>query len=139
MSTTTPNQTPEERAGNESLGQLLTGVTRDLSRLFRQEVELAKAELRDSATKAGRGAGLLGGAGVAGHFAVLFLSIALWWALGTVIGFGWSAVIVAIIYAIAAAILAVMGRNQIKAVRGMPQTADTVRRIPDALTPEERK
>src|SRR4051794_32447557 len=139
MSTTTPNQTPEERAGNESLGQLLTGVTRDLSRLFRQEVELAKAELRDSATKAGRGAGLLGGAGVAGHFAVLFLSIALWWALGTVIGFGWSAVIVAIIYAIAAAILAVMGRNQLKAVRGMPQTADTVRRIPDALTPEERK
>jgi len=139
MSTTTPNQTPEERAGNESLGQLLTGVTRDLSRLFRQEVELAKAELRDSATKAGRGAGLLGGAGVAGHFAVLFLSIALWWALGTVIGFGWSAVIVAIIYAIAAAILAVMGRNQLKAVRGMPQTADTVRRIPEALTPEERK
>jgi hypothetical protein len=138
MSTTTPGANPEERAGRESLGQLLTEVSRDISRLFRQEVELAKAEIRDSATKAGRGAGLLGGAGVAGHFALLFLSIAVWWSLGDLIGLGWSAVIVAVVYAIAAAILAVAGRNQIREVRGMPQTAETVKRIPDALTPEER-
>jgi len=139
MSTTTPGANPEERAATESLGQLLSEVSRDISRLFRQEVELAKAELRDSAAKAGKGAGLLGGAGVAAHFALLFVSIAVWWSLGLVIGNGWSALIVAVIYGIAAAILAVAGRNKIREVRGLPQTAETVRRIPDALTPEEGK
>jgi hypothetical protein len=139
MSTTTPGANPEERAGTESLGQLLSEVSRDISRLFRQEVELAKAELRDSAVKAGKGAGLLGGAGVAGHFALLFVSIAVWWSLGLLIGHGWSALIVAVIYAITAAILAVAGRNKLREVRGLPQTAETVRRIPEALTPEEGK
>ena len=44
---------------------------------MRQEVALAKAEVKDSATKAGKGAGMLGAAGYAGHLFVLFLSIPL--------------------------------------------------------------
>ena len=36
---------------------------------------------------------MLAGAGVAGHFVLLFLSLALWWALGYVMGPGWSAVV----------------------------------------------
>ena len=130
---------PGERAANESLGDLLSDVTRNLSQLLRQELELAKAELRESATKAGKGAGLLGGAGVAGHFALLFLSIALWWGLGELIGRGWSAVVVALVYAIVAAILALTGRNKLREVRGMPSTVDSAKRIPEALKPEESK
>ena len=48
-----------------------------------------------AAKRAGKGAGMFGGAGVAGHFVLLFLSISLWWALGDGMGHGWSALIVA--------------------------------------------
>ncbi|MCT9872045.1 phage holin family protein [Paenarthrobacter aurescens] len=117
------------------LGELLGDLTRDVSTLMRQEVELAKAELKESATKAGKGAGMLGGAAYAGHITVLFLSIALWWALGQLVGLGWSALIVAVIWGIVAAVLAAKGRKELNAIKGMPQTAETVKKIPPALKP----
>lgn len=123
----------------QSIGELLSEVSRDFSTLMRQEVELAKAEVKESATRAGKGAGMLGGAGVAGHMALLFLTIAVWWGLGELIGWGWSAVIIAIIYAIVAAVLATQGRKQLKSVQGAPQTAETVKKIPEALKPEETR
>ena len=46
-----------------SVGELFSDVAEDLSTLMRQEVELAKAELRQSASRGAKGAGLLGGAG----------------------------------------------------------------------------
>ena len=125
----------EQRATNASLGELLGEVSRDLSTLIRQEMELAKAEIRQTATRAGKGAGLLGGAGYAGLMAVFFLSIALWWALGYLMGNAWSAVIVAIIWAIVALILYLVGRKQLKTVQGAPQTVETVKEIPPTLKP----
>ncbi|MGF9663221.1 phage holin family protein [Arthrobacter crystallopoietes] len=132
-----PPTEAEERAANASLGDILGDVSRDMSTLMRQELELAKAELKESGTKAGKGAGLLGGAGVAGHFVLVFLSLALTFALGALIGLGWSAVIVAVIWAIVAAVLAAMGKKALKEVRGMPQTAETVKEIPPTLKPGE--
>ena len=123
--------------GDRSLGELISEVTADLSTLMRQELELAKAELQQSASRAGKGAGMLGGAGVAGYFVLLFLSVALWWAIGSATGLGWSALIVAVIWGIIAAILYTMGRNSLKSVRGIPKTADTVKKIPDALKGNE--
>lgn len=125
------------KAENTSLGDLLGDVSRDISTLMRQEVALAKAELKDSSAKAGKGAGMLGGAAIAGHFVLLFLSIALWWGLGSVMGWGWSAVIVAVLWAIIAAVLAAMGRKSLKSVDGVPQTAESVKKIPTALKPGE--
>ncbi|MFE4949309.1 phage holin family protein [Leifsonia sp. NPDC056665] len=130
----TDQPTPSEaRAEHESLGDLLAEVSRDLSTLVRQEVELAKAELRQTATRAGKGAGMMGGAGYAALMAVLFLSIALWWALGYLMGNAWSGVVVAVIWAIVALILFVVGRNQLKTVKGLPQTVETVKEFPDTL------
>ncbi len=130
----TDQPTPsEERAGRESLGDLLAEVSRDLSTLIRQEVELAKAELKQTATRAGKGAGMMGGAGYAALMAVLFLSIALWWALGYLMGNAWSGVVVAVIWAIIALVLFLVGRNQLKAVKGMPQTVETVKEFPGTL------
>jgi hypothetical protein len=134
MSDMTPS---EAKAANSSLGELLTEVTRDLSTLMRQEIALARAEITQSAKKAGKGAGLLGGAGYAGHLTVLFLSIALWWSLGYLVGNGWSAVIVAVLWAIVAAILYSMGRKQLKQVQGAPQTVDTIKEIPEAFQRNE--
>ena len=132
-----PPTAAHEKAENLPLGELLGDLTRDVSTLMRQEVELAKVELKESATKAGKGAGLLGGAAYAGHITVLFLSIALWWALGQLVGLGWSAVIVAVIWGIVGAVLATVGRNSLRSVRGLPRTADTVKKIPDALKGNE--
>ena len=130
----TDQPTPsEQRAERESLGDLLAEVSRDLSTLIRQEVELAKAELKQTATRAGKGAGLLGGSGYAALMAVLFLSIALWWALGYLMGNAWSGVIVAVIWGIIALILYLVGRKQLKTVQGMPQTVETVKEFPDTL------
>ncbi len=135
MSSETPAPGAESKAESTSLGDLLGEVTRDMSTLMRQEVELAKVELKQSASRAGKGAGMMAGAAVAGHFVLLFLSLALWWALGYVMGLGWSAVVIAVIWAVVAAILSSMGRKELKAVKGMPQTTETLQEIPPTLKP----
>jgi hypothetical protein len=125
---------PDSRA---SVGELFSEVAEDLSTLLRQEVELAKAELRQSATRAGKGAGLLAGAGVSGHMVLLFASVGAWWGIGDATGHGWSALIVAAIWLVIAAILGLMGRREISAVPGIPQTTQTVKQIPDAIRGNE--
>jgi len=137
MSTHAHAAPADERSTDRSLGELISGVTQDLSTLMRQELELAKAEVQQSASRAGKGAGLLGGAGVAGYFVLLFLSVALWWAIGAGTGLGWSALIVAAIWGVIAAVLYVAGRNSLKSVRGMPKTTKTLKHIPDALKGNE--
>lgn len=134
MSDPTPS---EQKAATTSLGDLLGEVSRDISTLMRQEVELAKAEVKQSATRAGKGAGLLGGAGYGALMAVFFLSVALWWALGGLVGGAWSAVIVAAVWAVIALILFVIGRRQLKEVEGAPQTVETIKEIPETLKRNE--
>jgi hypothetical protein len=130
--------TPSEaRAASTSLGELLGEVTRDVSTLMRQEVTLAKAELKESATKSAKGAGLLGGAGYGALMAVFFLSVALWWALATLMGGGWAGVVVAVIWAVIALILFLIGRRQLKQVQGVPQTVETLKEIPETLKRNE--
>lgn len=127
-----------DRGEVDSVGALVGDVTRDLSTLMRQEVALAKAEAKQSATQAGKGAGLLSGAALAGYFTLLFLSVALWWALGDALdNLGWAAVVVALIWAVVAAVLGVMGRSQLQKVRGLPYTVDTAKKVPDALKGNE--
>ncbi|MFB9285768.1 phage holin family protein [Pseudoclavibacter helvolus] len=130
-----PPRRPAEPVGDTSLGDLMGRVTSDISTLMRQEVALAKAELTESAKKTGTGAGLLGGGGYAGLMAIFFLSIAAWWGLGYLIGNAWSAVVVAVVWGIIAAILFAVGRSKLKTVEGAPQTVDTLKQIPDTLNP----
>ena len=140
MSSQIPEPPPSAahvKADTASLGELLGDVTRDLSTLMRQEVELAKAEAKQSATRAGKGAGMLAGAGVGGHFVLLFLSLALMFALGALMPLGWAALIVAVIWAIIAAILASIGRKELKEIKGLPQTSETLSEIPPTLKPGE--
>lgn len=133
--TPTGEPTPEERAATTPLGELLSDVSRDLSSLFRQEIALAKAELTDSAKKAGKAGGMFGGAGLTALFALLFLSIAAWWALGYLVGNAWSALIVAAVYAIVAVVLALRGRAAAKEIKGLRQTVETAKEVPETLKP----
>jgi hypothetical protein len=117
-----------------SLGQLLGNVSRDLSTLMRQEVALAKAEVKAEAAKAGKGAGMLAGASLAGWLTVLFASIALWWALANVMDIGLAALIVAVLWAVIGAVLFFTGRRTLQATNPTPErTVDTVKQVPDAL------
>jgi Putative Actinobacterial Holin-X, holin superfamily III len=134
----TPVETQSGLPGEpQSLGDLIGEVTKDLSTLMRQEVELAKAEVTQSAQRAGRGAGMLGGAGFAVYMVLLFLTIGLWWALGSGTGLGWSAVIVAAIWGVIGTALFVLGRKELRTIRGLSRTSDSLKKIPDALKGNE--
>lgn len=143
MSHVTPPSEPELRAERESLGELVSSATRNISELMRQEIELAKAELTESAKHAGKSGGLFAGAGVAGHMALLFLSLTLMFgiaalmneSLGTFPALIWSALIVTAIWAVVAAVLAFQGKSEVDRVKGAPQTAETLSEIPDTLKP----
>ena len=124
-----------------SVGEVLGDITTDLSTLLRQEVELAKAELRETADHAKAAGGMFAGAGVAGHLALIFLSLALWWALGDPLdSLGWSALVVGLLWALAAGVMAAMGRTRMKRVTPLaPRTLQTTKDIPEALKGHETR
>lgn len=111
-----------------SLRELVGEISEDLSTLFRQEVELAKAEVRQEAGKAGKAAGILGGAGFAGFMAALLISLAVVFGLANVMDPGWAALIVAVVWALIGAVLFVTGRNRLREVSPVPeQTIETLK------------
>lgn len=118
-----------------SFGELMGEVTQDLSTLVRQEVELAKAELREEGKKAGKAAAFFTGAGIAGFLVLLFLSTALWQGLANVMDPGWAALIVAVLWAAIGGALFVVARGKAREMRGLPRTAETAKEIPHALKP----
>jgi hypothetical protein len=120
--------------GDASVGELVGHVAKDLSTLMRQELDLAKAEVKQEITKTGKAAGMFGGAGFAGYMVLLFASIAAWWGLANLMDQGWAALVVTGIWAVIGAVLFVIARSQLKQVNPKPeQTVETVKEIPDAL------
>jgi hypothetical protein len=117
-----------------SVGQLLGEVSRDVSTLMRQEIELAKAEIKAEARKAGKGAGMMSGAGFAGYMVVLFLSFAAWWGLDNAMDTGLAALIVAVVWAVIGAVLYAKGRSAFRNVHPKPErTVETVSEVPQAF------
>ena len=155
MSHPIPPTEPERRAEEESLGEMFKSLSTNLTTLIQQEIALAKAEATeavqkatDSAKDAGKGAGMLGGAGVAGHFVLLFLSLALMWGLSNLVGLAWSSVIVAVLWAVIAGILAAMGKKNLNEGKRemteatqdpLPLTRETVSEIPDTVKPSKKE
>jgi fatty acid desaturase len=111
----------------------LSQVTRDFSTLVRQEVQLAKAEVRQEAKTAGKAAGMVAVAAVAGLLTLIFLSSALWWGLANLMDQGWAALIVAAIWAVIGGVLVMRARKQMRQLRPLPRTQQTAREIPKAL------
>ncbi|NIH85735.1 phage holin family protein [Amycolatopsis granulosa] len=127
-----PGQGPD--VGDVSVGRLMSNISQDLSTLVRQELELAKAEVKAEAKQAGKGAGMLGGAGFGGYMVLLFLSIALWWGLSNVMDQSWAALIVAGVWAVIAGVLYALGRNRMRRVEPVPErTVDSLKQMPDQL------
>lgn len=135
---TSENGRPDENGrdlADASVGQLVGLAAQDLSTLMRQEIALAKAEMKREAIKAGRAYGMFGGAGFAGYMVLLFLSLALWAGLSNAMDAGWAALIVAAVWGAIAAVLASKGRTLLRTVHPKPErTVETLQQVPQAFT-----
>lgn len=110
------------------LGELFGEMTKSLQVLVRKEVELAKVEVKDQASRAGKAAGLLAAAGVIGFIAVVLLSFAAVWGLAESIPTGLAFLAVGLIYVVVAGLLAVTGKKRFAAVKPVPrQTVETLK------------
>lgn len=100
----------------ESIADLVKRLADQTNTLVKQEIELAKAELTEKGKIAGAGAGMLGGAAVVGLLAGGALTACLIALLATAIDHVWlAALIVTVVYAAIAAVLAMRGRDRIRA------------------------
>ena len=121
-------QAPNSSYDDASLGEIVSRLTNDVGTLTRQELALAKAELQAEAKQAGKGAGMLGGAAVAGWMLALFVSLTVMWALSEAMHLAWAALIVAVLWGVIAAVLASTGRKALKDVNPKPeQTVETLK------------
>jgi uncharacterized membrane protein YqjE len=109
-----------ERPTSELLKQLSDQTTA----LVHQEIELAKLEFREKGKKAGIGAGMFGGAGVFGLYAVGALTATIILALATFLPAWVAGLIVTVVYAAIAGVLALRGKAKVKeATPVVPQQA----------------
>lgn len=135
----TASRSPLQAEDGRSIGSVLGDITANISTLLQQEVALAKAELRQSGTRAGKGVGLFAGAGVAGLLLLVFVSVSAWWGLGQYLENQWSALVVAAVWAIITVILYLAGKAELKRVRGLPATTETLSQVPPALKGHEEE
>src|SRR5215207_2564462 len=123
-------------SGNEGTGlrerplsEVAQDLTRDLSLLVRQEVELAKSEMAKKGRVAAPGLGMIGGAGVVGLVAAGALTAFLILVMSIVLDEWLSALIVGAALAGAAYVLAKQGKERVEEA-GSPlpeQTIETVK------------
>lgn len=130
---------PRPDVTGRGVGELISEVAGDLATLLNQELELAKVELRIEAGKAGKTAGAFGGAAVAGYFALLFASWTLLFALHALFdSYTWAALVVAVLYGAAAAVLYARARKTAQTIN--PKPAVTVQTLKeDAQWAKTRK
>ena len=113
---------------DRSLGQIVSDVSNDFATLMKQEIELAKVELKQEMAKAGKGAGMLGGAGLSGWFVLLFLSLALVFLLDNWLPVEVAALLTALLWAVIAAVLAAVGRKKVKEANPeLPKTQQSLK------------
>ena len=110
------------------IGELVKELSSQTSTLVRQEIELARAELEQKGKHAGKGAGMLGGAAIAGLLALGALTAGLVALLDTAMATWVAALIVMALWAIVALVLAKTGQKSLQqATPPTPQTIETVK------------
>jgi hypothetical protein len=110
----------ELREPDTSLKELTSRLTEELGQFLATHVQLAKEEVRTEAKAAGRGAGMVGGGGIAAHLALLVLSLAAAWGLAEVMPTGVAFLIVGVVWAVIAAVLLLRGREELKNIEPVP-------------------
>lgn len=124
------------RETDPTIGRLVTDVSRDLSALVSQEIQLAKSELKVSVKAGGIGAGLLAAAGLVAVLAIIMLSVGIAYLIhwnGDGLDLHWAFLIVFLFYLLVAGLLALVGIRKVKQVRGPEKAIQQGREIPRAL------
>jgi uncharacterized membrane protein YqjE len=117
-----------EAPRDRPIGDLVKDLAGQTSTLIRQEIELAQAELSQKGKQAGKGAGMLVGAAVAGLLALGAVTAALITLLDDVMATPLAALIVTVLWAVVALVLASAGRKSLQqATPPVPQTVETVK------------
>ena len=123
------HDTDTREARDRPIGELVKELAGQTSTLVRQEIQLAQAEISNKGKLAGRGAGMLAGAAVAGLLALIALTAVLIAALDTAMPLWLAALIVTVLWAAIGAVLAARGRKELQHA-GPPvpeQTVETVK------------
>ena len=112
-----------------SLGDLFSDLSRETTTLVRQEVQLAKAELTQSATEAARGIGMLVAGGAVAYAGLLFVLLAIVFGL---IEAGWdpwvSALVVGLVVVAIGGVLVLRARESLKPANLAPKkTVETLK------------
>jgi MFS family permease len=111
-------------SGDQPVAELVQQLSDQTSRLARQEVELAKAELALKGKRAGLGAGMFGAAGIFGLYAAGALLAAAVLGLATAVAPWLSALIVAVALGVVAGVLALQAKSKVQqAVPPVPEQA----------------
>jgi len=99
---------------DQSLGDLVNRMTSDVGQLVSTQIELAKVEIKDEVARAGKGAGMVGGGGLAAFLAVLLVSFAIaYWLADAFDDLGWGFFAVGLVWAVVAAALVWKGKQHI--------------------------
>jgi membrane protein len=133
-------QTRNGASSDESIADLMRRLSEQTTELVRKEIELAKAELQVKGKKAGIGAGMFGGAGVFGLYALGALTACAILALATAVE-GWlAALIVAVVWGAIAGVLALTGKNKVQeATPPLPERAIDSAKTDVQVTKERAK
>lgn len=114
---------PDSHSSDDrSLGEIIGDIANDFSALMRQELDLAKREAKAEASKAGKAGGMFGGAAIAALLMLIFVSLALTYLLDNVMPVELAALIVGLVWAIAAGVLAMAGKKQLQSVNPALET-----------------
>jgi Flp pilus assembly protein TadB len=114
--------------GDASLGELMSQLSAQTSRLVRDELRLAQKEFQESAKHAGIGAGLLSVAGLFAFLGLATVIAAAVAALSLVLPVWAAALIVALVLFVIAGIAALVSKKQAEEVTpAAPRTVKTVK------------
>ena len=133
MTAVQPDHRPEDLAQpvepDQSLGDLVGRMTSDVGKLVSTQIELAKVEIKEEVSRAGKGVGMVGGGGLAGWFALLLVSMGIALGIGNAMeSVGWGFIIVGLVYAAVAAFLVLKGKEQISSATPIAeQTIETIK------------
>jgi hypothetical protein len=123
-----PTGLPSEPPSERTIGQLIADVSHDLSAILRSEVALAKAEIQEDVKAVGTGAAMFVVAGVVAFLALILLLIAAAFGLVAAGLAPWLAfLIVALVLLLITAIVALIGRSQLRKAGPPERTIRTSR------------
>ncbi len=113
---------------SRSIADVLQDILANVQTIIRSEVRLAKAEVTEEATKAGRAGGMIAGGAVAGVFTIWLLLVTVLFALGTIMPMWGAALILFAVMGAVTAILLTAGKKRFQTVHAKPEkTVETMK------------